>query len=78
MNETANQLVSGQRLLEIVFEQAGRPSLRWLKYQQSEGNIPYLKVGRRTFFDPAQVRETLAKRFCVETREEVRVGRQRG
>ena len=64
-NVFTSQLVSAPRLLEVIFEQPGRPSLRWLREQQSRRAIPFIKIGRRVFFDPNQVREALSVKFTV-------------
>jgi hypothetical protein len=50
------QLVNGTQLLEILFTSESRPSLRWLRWQQKEGRIPYLRMGQLVFFDPMAVR----------------------
>jgi hypothetical protein len=41
-----NPLVSGERLLELIFDEVSRPSVRWLHNQKKRRAIPYLKVGR--------------------------------
>jgi hypothetical protein len=53
------QFVDARRLLEIVFEEGSRPSLRWLRDQQVRRAIPFVKLGRLVFFDPVQVRAAL-------------------
>jgi hypothetical protein len=59
-------LVSGERLLELVFDEASRPSVRWLHNQKKRRAIPYLKVGRLVRYDPDRVREALSLHFTVE------------
>src|SRR5260370_42459944 len=49
------QLVSAARLLEILWDKACRPSLRWLRRQQKNRAIPYIRIGRRIWFCPSQV-----------------------
>jgi hypothetical protein len=61
-----NPLVSGERLLELIFDEDSRPSVRWLHNQKKRRAIPYLKVGRLVRYDPDRVRETLNLRFTVE------------
>jgi len=39
----------------------GMPA-RWLRQQAEAGAIPYLRVGRRRFFNLSAVRQTLARR----------------
>ena len=58
MEITNNQLVDGTRLLEVLFDEASRPSLRWLREQQARRAIPFVKRGRLVFFDPVQVLES--------------------
>ena len=53
------QLLDAQRLLETVFEESSRPSLRWLRDQQAKRAIPFIKLGRLVFFDPIEVRAAL-------------------
>jgi hypothetical protein len=81
VQETANRqtyprLVSGQQLLEAIFEDGSRPSPRWLRYQMSARAIPYVKVGRRVFFDVAEVRGVLSSRFTIRSRAEKRFKQQ--
>lgn len=60
-------LLDGKELLKRIWPNAeSRPSLRWLREQQSRRTIPYVKCGRLVFFDPEKVRKALDKRFAVE------------
>jgi hypothetical protein len=52
-----NQYVSAVRLLEILWDEASRPTLRWLRTQQKRQTIPFICVGRRIWFRPCQVIE---------------------
>ena len=63
-----DQLVDAARLLEILFDERSRPSLRWLREQQRRRTIPYIKIGHLVRFNPAQVRETLEERNTVVPR----------
>ena len=63
-----DQLVDAARLLEILFEERSRPSLRWLREQQRRRTIPYIKIGHLVRFNPAQVREALEERNTVVPR----------
>jgi hypothetical protein len=56
---TESQLVDAERLLELLFEEQSRPSLRWLREQQARRAIPFVRLGRLVFFDLAQVRAAL-------------------
>ena len=60
------QLVNAKRLLEVLFEEKSRPSLRWLREQQARRTIPYVKIGRLCFFDPVIVREHLNARSTIK------------
>jgi hypothetical protein len=56
--------VSAERCLEVLFPDPGsRISLRFFRGLQARGKIPYLKLGRRTLFDPAEVRFAIDKQF---------------
>jgi hypothetical protein len=55
------QLVDAEKLLEILFPVDCRPTLRWLRERQKKREIPYVKLGRLVYFDPARVQESLAK-----------------
>jgi len=62
-------LVGAGKCLEILFpEEESRPSIRTFREWQARGYLPYLKVGRRTFFDPEQVRAALSRRFTIHAR----------
>jgi hypothetical protein len=57
-----SKLVDGPKLLEELFDENSRPSLRWLRSQQKARSIPYTRIGRLVFFDPGLVREALNQR----------------
>lgn len=54
--------VDALTLLEILFDETSRPSLRWVRDQQRNRTIPFCKIGRRVFFDPALVKAHLDAR----------------
>jgi hypothetical protein len=56
------KLIGADELLRELFTDASRPSLRWLRKMQSNRSVPFVKLGRRVFFDPEQVRDTLRTR----------------
>jgi hypothetical protein len=68
----ANASESGSRLVDViscideVFDGEGKPSLRTFREWQSRGFFPFVKIGRRTFFDPKEVRFAINKRCRVE------------
>ena len=64
-----NCLVGAQDCIEICFPcENSRPSLRSFREWQSRGYLPFHKIGKRTFFDPEQVRAALDRRFKIEAK----------
>jgi hypothetical protein len=60
------QLVGAQACLDLLFpDGASRPSLRTFRQWQANRYLPFHKIGRRTFFDPEQVRAALDRRFKI-------------
>jgi hypothetical protein len=55
-NPLATRYVDAPKLLEILFDENSRPSLRWLRDQQKARALPFAKIGRRVFFDPILVK----------------------
>lgn len=55
------KLLSAPRFLQVHFDEGSRPSLRWLRELQRKRMIPFVRLGRRVFFDPEAVREALKK-----------------
>lgn len=45
-----------------------RPSRRWFLELKSQGHIPFHRIGRLIFFDPAEVRAALDARFRINAR----------
>ncbi|HEX4646234.1 MAG TPA: hypothetical protein VH598_11570 [Verrucomicrobiae bacterium] len=56
------KLVNAPTLLEILFDDNSRPTLRWLQAMRTKRAIPYFKIGHSVFFDPEKVRAALARR----------------
>ena len=56
-NKTVNmeQLVNGKRLLEIIFDESGRPPISWLRREVKKKTVPYVRRGRMFFFRPSSV-----------------------
>ena len=50
----ATRYVDAEKLLEILFDEASRPSLRWIRDQQKAR-----KIGRLVFFDPVACKAAL-------------------
>jgi hypothetical protein len=61
-NQLPAQLVCGEKLLEVLFEESSRPTLRWLRERQKDRSIPFVRLGNLVMFDPQVVRESLAAR----------------
>jgi len=60
------QYVDAKQLLEILFDESTRPSLRWVRDQQRNRTLPFVKLGRLCFFDPHLVKLHLDSKFrCV-------------
>lgn len=62
------KLLNGNQLLEEMWEESSRPSLRWLQEQQRRRTIPYIKIGHSVFFDPIKVRAALDRKFSIGDR----------
>lgn len=64
------RLVKGPALLAELWPDAkDRPSLRTLSRWQDAREIPFVKLGGLIFFDPDQVRETIAARKTIYARK---------
>jgi len=62
-------LVGPDACLRILFpDKASRPCLRYFRELQRKRLIPFVKLGRRTFFDPAEVRRAIDRQFSVRAR----------
>jgi hypothetical protein len=55
------QYVDAKTCLEILFPHKSL-CLRTFRNLQAQGYIPHLKLGKRTLFNPAEVRAALEKR----------------
>jgi len=72
MSLSEKQLVGAQACLNLLFPDIdSRPSLRSFRQWQANGYLPVHKIGRRTFFDPEQVRAALDRRFRINPKESV-------
>lgn len=58
--------VRAERLLELLFEEESRPSIRWLREQQARRAIPFVKVGALVYFDPPAVRAHLNAKATIK------------
>ena len=70
MNEIKinGKLVNAQGLLNELFSDGCRPSLRWLRTQTMAKTIPHVRIGHLVFFDVEMVRMHLAGTRLVRSR----------
>jgi len=62
-------LYGAEPCLHVVFpDETTRPCLRTFREWQNQRLIPFKKIGRRTFFDPVEVRRALDRQFTVHAR----------
>jgi hypothetical protein len=54
-----DQLVTGPKLLEIIFTEDARPCLRSLDRLRKLKRVPFVRLGRLIFYSPRKVREAL-------------------
>jgi len=59
MIEAPPRYVAAPKLLEMLFDDDCRPSLRWFREKQAARKIPFVKIGRLVFFDPPAVKAAL-------------------
>ncbi len=65
-----SKLVGAEACLVDLFpDEPSRPGLRTFRDWQAKGFIPVHKIGRRTFFDPEEVRQALDRRFRIKPRD---------
>jgi hypothetical protein len=70
MNEITvkGKLVGAKQLLDEVFDENSRPSMRWLRGQTKARAIPFIRIGHLVFFDVEMVRAALAAKNMVGSR----------
>lgn len=59
------KLVDAKGLLEELFPENARPTVRWLRTQQKRRSLPYVRLGRLVFFDVEAVRQAIAERHTI-------------
>jgi hypothetical protein len=62
IDDVLNGYVSAEECIAAIFPTGGI-CLRTFRTLQARGFVPYLKIGRRTLFHPAEVRIALEKRL---------------
>ena len=56
-----NKLVDARRCIDAIFHQEAGPSLRtWMDWK-AKGIIPFVKVGRRVFYNVEECRQAITK-----------------
>jgi hypothetical protein len=60
-----NRLVDARTLLKMLWDADSCPSLHWLRQQQVERTMPFVKIGARVWFDPMEVRRCLTERWSI-------------
>lgn len=63
------KLVDAHGLLEALFEENSRPSLRWLRQMQAQRKVPYCKIGHLVRFDIVKVRAALDENCTINPRK---------
>jgi hypothetical protein len=72
-NPPLRRLVGAQQCsAEIFGDGADAPCARWWQYQMKRGIIPFYRIGRLVWFDPAEVREALTQQCRVAARTNAR------
>ena len=64
--------MSAAQLLEALFDEGCRPSMRWLRTQTKSKAIPFVRIGHLVFFDLEMVRAGLAAKNLVRGRHNLR------
>jgi hypothetical protein len=56
------QLVTAERLREIVWEEESRPSIQWIRKETKRRMLPHIRRGRLVFYRPRSVMEWYLQR----------------
>lgn len=57
-----DQLVTVERLREIIWDKASRPSIQWLRKETKSRMLPHVRRGRLIFYRPRYVIDWYAQR----------------
>lgn len=68
MNTSTRLLGAAETITAVFPGENSRPALRTFREWQARGFLPYHKIGKRTFFDPEEVRRALDRRFRIEAK----------
>jgi hypothetical protein len=72
LEKTAAKLVNAEKLLELLWDEDSRPSLRWLRTQTKAKAIPFVRMGHLVFFYPPDVRASLERKHTIRARGDSR------
>jgi hypothetical protein len=61
-----SKLVDATGLLEALFPETSRPSVRWVRSLQRKRLIPFIRLGRLVRFDVAEVRRVIAEQHTIK------------
>jgi hypothetical protein len=64
----APKLVKAERLIETVFDEGSRPSLRTLRGWTKAKAIPFVRIGHGVWFNPDEVRRALSNRHTIKAK----------
>jgi hypothetical protein len=70
LEKTAAKLVNAKTLLELLWDEDSRPSLRWLRTQTKAKALPFVRMGHLIFFYPPDVRSALDRKYTIRARGE--------
>lgn len=62
---SCTSLVDATKLLEELFDESSRPTIRWLRSQQARRTIPFYRIGRLVRYDLDEVRDALRQHLRV-------------
>lgn len=65
-----SKLLERDETIAVTFSEKARPSVRTWETWRKRRVIPYVMVGRKIFYDAAEVRLALAKKFTVRARQD--------
>jgi hypothetical protein len=60
--------VRAPRLLELLFDEGDRPSLRTLRSWQRQRRVPFVRIGRGIYFDPMACKAALDSTATIKAR----------
>lgn len=59
------RFVDAEGLLQSLFDDSSRPTVRWVRDMQKQRKIPHYKVGKLIRFVPSEVMEALRRKCRV-------------